>query len=83
MFANALQLHDGKIEDIILDMKDKMEAFNPKIGKQRIQHCDAVKLGYLMCLTTKIEICHWTEFEYPSSLVFQMSDASNPQDTGL
>jgi len=43
-------------------MKDAMEACNPKIGKQRIQHHSVAKLGYIMCLTTKIEIARWTEF---------------------
>ena len=47
---------------MILDMKDNMEVFNSKIGKQRIQHHDVAKLGCLMCLTTKIEISCWTEF---------------------
>ena len=27
-----------------------------------MQHHDAAKLGYAMCLTTKIEISRWTEF---------------------
>ena len=62
VFTNLLLLHDEKIEDIIIDMKDAMEACNPKIGKQRIQHHSVAKLGYIMCLTTKIEIARWTEF---------------------
>ena len=62
VFTNLLLLHDEGIEDIILDMKDAMEAYNPKIGKQRIQHHSVAKLGYIMCLTTKIEIARWTEF---------------------
>ena len=49
-------LHDEVIADMIIDMKDGMEAFNPKISMQRIQHHDATKLGYAMCLTTKIEM---------------------------
>ena len=56
VFTNLLLLHEEKIEDIILDMKDNMEVFNPKIGKERIQHHDVAKLGCLMCLTAKIEI---------------------------
>ena len=62
VFTNLLLLHDEKIEDIIIDMKDAMEACNPKIGKQRIQHRSVAKLGCIMCLTTKIEIARWTEF---------------------
>lgn len=45
-----------------IGMKDGMEACNPKIGKRRIQHCHAVKLGYIMRLTTKAEISRWKEF---------------------
>jgi len=62
VFTNFLLLHDEEIDDIIMDMKDAMEAHNPKIGKQRIQHHSVAKLGYIMCLTTKIEIARWTEF---------------------
>ena len=47
---------------MIIDMKDGMEAFNTKIGKQRVQHHDVVKLGYIMFLTPKIELSRWTEF---------------------
>ena len=47
---------------MILDMKDGMAACNPRIGKQRIQHYNIAKLGYIMCLLTKIEITRWTEF---------------------
>ena len=47
---------------MIMDMKDGLEACNPKIGKQRIQHHDVAKLVYIMCLLTKIETKRWTEF---------------------
>lgn len=60
--TNLIILHDEEIADIIIDMKDSIKAFNPKIGKHRIQHCDAVKLGYIMCLATKAEISLWAEF---------------------
>ena len=53
VLTNILLLHEEKIEDMILDVKDKIEAFNPKIDKQRIQHPDVAKLGCLMCLTIK------------------------------
>ena len=62
VFTNFLLLHDEEIEDMIIDMKDGMEAFNTKIGKQRVQHHDVVKLGYIMFLTPKIELSRWTEF---------------------
>ena len=62
VFTNFLLLHDEEIEDMIIDMKDGMEAFNTKIGKQRVQHHDVVKLGYIMFLTPKIELPRWTEF---------------------
>ena len=62
VFTNFLLLHDEEIDDMIIDMKDGMEAFNPKIGKQRVQHHDVVKLGYIMFLTPKIELSRWTEF---------------------
>ena len=53
--TNMLILHNEKIEDMILDMIDGVIAHNPKIGKQRKQHYNVVKLGYIMCLLTKIE----------------------------
>ena len=43
-------------------MKDRMEAFNTKIGKQRVQHHDVTKLGYIMFLTPKIELSRQIEF---------------------
>ena len=62
MFTNLLLLYDEKIEDIILDMKDGVEAHNPRIGKKRIQHYNVAKLGYIMCSLIKIEITRWIEF---------------------
>ena len=41
---------------MILDMKDNIQVVNPKKGKQRVQHHNVTKLGYLMCLTTKVEL---------------------------
>ena len=60
--TNILILHSEDIEDMIMDMKDGLEARNPRIGKQRIQHYDVTKLGYIMCLLTKIETKRWEEF---------------------
>ena len=37
-------------------MKDNIQAFNPKIDKQRIQQYNVMKLGYMMCLIIKIEL---------------------------
>ena len=54
MFANLFLLHDEEIEDMALDMKESVQAFNPKLGKQRAQHYDAVKLGHVWCLNTKL-----------------------------
>ena len=62
VFTNILLLHNENIEDMILDMKDSLAAYNPKIGKQRIQHYNVAKLGYIMCLLTKIETTKWAEF---------------------
>ena len=56
MFTNLLLLYNEKIEDIILDMKGSVEACNPKISKQMIQHHNVAKLGHVMCLLTKIEM---------------------------
>ena len=47
---------------MIIDMKENMHSFNTKMGKQRFQHHDVVKLGHIMLLTTKLEIPRWTEF---------------------
>ena len=62
VYTNILILHKEDIEDMITDMKDGLEAYNPRIGKQRIQHYDVAKLGYIMCLLTKIETKRWAEF---------------------
>ena len=62
IFTNCLILHDEEIDDIILDLKEGVNSSNPRIGKQRVQHHDVAKLGYVMCLTTKVEIPRWTEF---------------------
>ena len=62
VFTNILVLHNELIEDMIMDMKDGLAAYNPRIGKQRIQHYNVVKLGYIMCLLTKIETTRWAEF---------------------
>ena len=55
VFTNMLILHNENIEDMMLDMKDSVIACDPKIGMQRIQHYNVAKLGYVMCLLTKIE----------------------------
>ena len=75
---------------MIMDMKDNMQAFNPKIGKQRIQHYDVAKLGYVMCLTTKIETSRWTEFLHghveemlQSKVLIAMSAAKINDGTGF
>ena len=59
---NCLILHTEVIEDIILDVKEGMQSYNAKIGKQRVQHHDVAKLGYIMFLTTKSDITRWTDF---------------------
>ena len=56
VFTNFLILHDEEVDDVIIDMKDGMEAFNVKIGKQRVQYYDVAKLGCIMFLMPKIEI---------------------------
>ena len=33
IFMNLLLLHNEKIDDVILDMKDSVQKFNPKLGK--------------------------------------------------
>ena len=56
VFINFLILHNEEVDNMIIDMKDGIEAFNAKIGKQRVQHYDIAKLGYIMFLTPKIEL---------------------------
>ena len=56
VFTNFLILHDKEVNDIVIDMKDGIETFNAKIGKQRVQHYDVAKLGYIMFLTLKIKL---------------------------
>ena len=56
VFTNFLFLHDERVEDMIIDMKENTHSFNTKMGKQRVQHHDAVKLGCIMFLAMKIEI---------------------------
>ena len=43
-------------------MKDNTQVVNLKIGKQRVQYHDIMKLGYMMCLTTKIKLSYQIEF---------------------
>ena len=62
IFTNCLILRAEEIEDIVIDMKDGMSSCNAKISKQRVQYYDAVKLGCIMCITTKIETRRQTEF---------------------
>ena len=62
IFTNLSLLYDKKIDTIILDVKDGIEACNPRTGKQRIQHHNGSNLGDVMCSLTKIEITQWTEF---------------------
>ena len=62
IFTNCLILYNEEIDDIILDLKDGTNSYNPRIGKQRVQHHNVAKLGYMICLTTKAEISRWTEF---------------------
>ena len=47
---------------MILDVKDGLEACNARIGKQRVQYHDVEKLGYIMCLTMKVDVARWIEF---------------------
>ena len=56
VLTSLLLLDNKKIEDIILDMKDRIETCNHRISKQRIQHHNVAKLGCIMCLLTKIEM---------------------------
>ena len=56
VFTNFLILHDEEVDNMIIDMKDGMKAFNAKIGKQRVQYYNIAKLSYIMFLTPKIEL---------------------------
>ena len=62
IFTNLSLLYDKKIDTIILDVKDGIEACNPRTGKQRIQHHNGSNLGDVMCSLTKIEITQKIEF---------------------
>ena len=62
MFTIFLLLPDIKIDYIILDTKDRIEACNLRISKQRIHHYNVAKLGCITCLLIEIEIIRWTEF---------------------
>ena len=53
IFTNLLLLHDKKVDDMMLDMKDSMQKCNLKLGKQRVQYYNAVMLGHVWCLSTK------------------------------
>ena len=61
-FTDFLLLHDEKVDDVIVDMKENMHSFNTKMGKQRVQYHDVVKLRCIVLLNTKLEIPRWTEF---------------------
>ena len=36
VFTYFLLLYDEEVDDIIIDIKDEIETFNAKIGKQRV-----------------------------------------------
>ena len=61
VFTNFLLLHEKRVEDMILDIKDKMQVKNLRISKQRVQHYNITKLGYLMCHVKKVEPSRWSE----------------------
>ena len=62
VFTNVLIGHDEDIKDIMLEIKECMEQYNLKIGKQRVQHPEVIKLGYILYLTPKIDLQAWTDF---------------------
>ena len=62
VFTNVLIGHDEDIKDIMLDIKECMEQYNLKIGQQRVQHPEVIKLGYILYLTPKIDLQAWTDF---------------------
>ena len=43
---------------MIIDLKDSLQSYNTKIGKQCIQYHDIAKLGYILYLTPKIDISY-------------------------
>ena len=53
MFTNRLIAYNKDTEKMIDDLKIGLERCNGKIGKQRIQHHEVVKIGYIMKLLTK------------------------------
>ena len=56
MFTNVLIAYNKDVEGIIEDLKIGLEMYNRKIRKQRIQHYEVVKIGYIMQLLTKVDI---------------------------
>ena len=50
IFTNYLILRVEEIEDMLLDMKNRVKLYNAKISKQKVQHHDVVKLGCIMQL---------------------------------
>ena len=50
MFTNFLLLHNKRVEDMILDMKDNIQVVKLKIGKQKVQYNNITKLGCMIYL---------------------------------
>ena len=62
VFTNVLVVHNEDIEEIVEDLKIGLERCNGKIGKQRIQRHEVVKIGHIMQLLTKVDISEWQEY---------------------
>ena len=62
MFTNVFNAHNEDICKMLEDLKSSIEIYNEKIGKQRIQRHNAVKIGFILHLITEIEFTEWTEY---------------------
>ena len=56
VFTNVLLVYDKEIEEIIKDVKYSLERCKIRIGVQCIQYPEVMKIGYILFLTSKVDI---------------------------
>ena len=56
VFTNVLLVYNEEIEEIIKDVKYSLERYKIRIGVQCIQYPEVMKIGYILFLTSKVDI---------------------------
>ena len=60
IYTNMRILHTVDVQDIIGDLRYELEVEGVTVGLQRVQHHDAVKVGYIFGMMEKIDTKEWT-----------------------